>query len=52
MKRPLVYTTATWNGDHAAEGKRAVSYYHAVYKAGFSLLCPMLYLPLFLTTPS
>lgn len=48
MKRPLAYITAAWSGDHNVDRKRAVQYCRAVYEAGFSPLCPLLYLPLFL----
>lgn len=39
MKRPLAYITAAWSGEHEKDGQRA---------AGFSPLCPVLYLPLIL----
>ncbi|CDF24632.1 putative uncharacterized protein [[Clostridium] clostridioforme CAG:511] len=45
MKRPLAYITAAWYGD--AE-EQAASYCRAVYEAGFSPICPMLFQPLFL----
>jgi len=48
MKRPLAYITATWSGNQTEDGKRAVEYCRAVYEAGFSPLCPILYLPLVL----
>ena len=48
MKRPLAYITAAWSGDQAEDSKRAVGYCRAVYEAGFSPLCPALYLPLVL----
>lgn len=48
MKRPLAYITAAWSGDHAADTKKAARYCRAVYEAGFSPVCPLLYLPLFL----
>ncbi|ADL02939.1 hypothetical protein [Lacrimispora saccharolytica] len=48
MKRPLAYITAAWSGDHAADTKQAAQYCRAVYEAGFSPICPCLYLPLFL----
>lgn len=46
MKRPLAYITAAWSGNHAEDGKQAAGYCRAVYEAGFSPLCPTLYLPL------
>lgn len=48
MKRPLAYITAVWSGNQAEDGKRAAGYCRAVYEAGFSPLCPILYLPLIL----
>lgn len=48
MKRPLAYITAVWSGDHTEDGQRAAAYCRAVYEAGFSPLCPVLYLPLIL----
>lgn len=48
MKRPLAYITAAWCGDHDTDTKQATQYCRAVYEAGFSPVCPLLYLPLFL----
>ncbi|MFM1654049.1 hypothetical protein ACI7RC_18400 [Brevibacillus sp. B_LB10_24] len=48
MKRPLAYITAAWSGDHNADTEQAAQYCRAVYEAGFSPVCPVLYLPLFL----
>jgi hypothetical protein len=48
MKRPLAYITAAWDGDAFSDGKRAARYCRAVYEAGFSPICPGLYMPLFL----
>lgn len=48
MKRPLAYITAAWSGEHEKDGQRAAGYCRAVYEAGFSPLCPALYLPLVL----
>ena len=48
MKRPLAYITAAWSGEHEKDGQRAAGYFRAVYEAGFSPLCPVLYLPLIL----
>lgn len=43
MKRPLAYITASWSGDRNKDTAQAVH-----YEAGFSPMCPLLYLPLFL----
>ena len=48
MKRPLAYITAAWNGDYDEDTEQATEYCRAVYEAGFSPICPLLYLPLFL----
>ena len=46
MKRPLAYITAAWNGDEYALIGQATNYCRAVFEAGFSPICPMLYLKL------
>lgn len=50
MKRPLAYITAAWRGEHKTDSEQAARYCRAVYEAGFSPLCPLLSLPLFLNT--
>ena len=48
MKRPLAYITAAWDGDYDSDSEQAIEYCRAIYEAGFSPICPLLYLPLFL----
>ncbi len=48
MKRPLAYITAAWLGGDSENAELAAQYCHTVYEAGFSPICPPLYLPLFL----
>ena len=48
MKRPLAYVTAAWRGDACEITEQAAKYCRIVYDAGYSPICPMLYLPLFL----
>ena len=48
MKRPLAYITAAWKGDNYEDSKKAAEYCRKVYDAGFSPVCPTLYLPMFL----
>lgn len=48
MKRPLAYITAAWLGGNSENAEQAARYCRAVYEAGFSPICPTLYLPLFL----
>ena len=47
MKRPLAYISAAWNGDENENTEQAAKYCRAVYQAGFSPICPILFLPLF-----
>ena len=47
MKRSLAYITAAWRGDPAVDMEQAAHYCRVVYDAGYSPICPMLYLPLF-----
>lgn len=48
MKRPLAYITAAWSGEDFSDMEQAVEYCRAAYEAGFSPVCPLLYLPLIL----
>ena len=48
MKRPLAYITAPWGEDEYENTENAAKYCRAVYDAGFSPVCPLLFLPLFL----
>ena len=48
MKRPRAYITAAWSGDDCENAELAAKYCRTVYKAGFSPICPTLYLPLIL----
>ncbi len=48
MKRPLAYITAAWLCGDSENAEQAARYCRAVYEAGFSPICPLLYLPLFL----
>lgn len=48
MKRPLAYITAAWSGGDCENAELAAKYCRTVYKAGFSPICPTLYLPLIL----
>ena len=45
MKRPLAYITAGWLGGDSENAEQAARYCRAVYEAGFSPICPTLYLP-------
>jgi hypothetical protein len=48
MKRPLAYISAAWSGNKYQRVKQAAEYCRLVYEAGFSPVCPELYLSLFL----
>lgn len=48
MKRPLAYITAAWSGNWATDTEQAAGYCRIAYEAGFSPVCPLLYLPLFI----
>ena len=47
MKRPLAYLTAAWSGEPDVDMELAAHYCRLAYEAGFSPICPLLYLPLF-----
>ena len=48
MKRPLAYITAHWGDNEFENTENAAKYCRLVYEAGFSPVCPLLYLHLFL----
>ena len=48
MKRPLAYITAHWGDNEFENTENAAKYCRLVYEAGFSPVCPLLFLPLFL----
>ena len=48
MKRPLAYITAAWSNCEYETKFDATDYCRAVYEAGFSPICPILFMPLFL----
>lgn len=48
MKRPLAYISAAWSRDDIENTETAAKYCRAVYEAGFSPVCPVLYLSLYL----
>jgi len=47
MKRPLAYITAAWSGNEIKDMGQASKYCRAVYEAGFSPICPLLFMPLY-----
>ena len=52
MKRPLAYITAAWCGDPDTDMELAARYCRMAYEAGFSPICPILYLHCSSTTLS
>ena len=48
MKRPLAYITAPWGENEFENTEKAARWCRQVYDAGFSPVCPLLFLPLFL----
>lgn len=48
VKRPIAYITAAWSGSRTADQERAAKYCRQVYEAGYSPICPNLFLPTFL----
>ena len=48
MKRPLAYITAAWGDCEFENTENAAQYCRAAYEAGFSPICPILFMPLFL----
>ena len=48
LKRPLAYITAAWCGEPGTDTEMGVRYSRMAYEAGFSPVCPVLYMPLFL----
>ena len=50
MKRPLAYITAPWSGNRYKDLDKAARFCRAVYEAGFSPVCPQLYMTMFVNT--
>lgn len=48
MKRPLAYITAPWGDNEFENTENAARWCRQIYEAGFSPICPLLFLPLFL----
>lgn len=48
MKKPFAYITAAWSGHEIEATEEAANYCRKVYEAGYTPVCPVLYLPLFL----
>ena len=48
IKKPFAYISAAWSGQEFTDTDQAVVYCRKVYQAGFTPICPILYLPHFL----
>lgn len=48
MKKPFAYISAAWSGQEFTDTDQAAVYCRKVYLAGFTPICPILYLPHFL----
>ena len=48
MKRPLAFISASWGQDELENRAIASKYCRAVYEAGYSPICPILFQPCFL----
>lgn len=48
MKRPMAYITAAWGNDEFENTETAAKYCRKIYEAGFTPMCPLLFLPLYL----
>ena len=48
MTRPLAYITAPWGEDHLENATLAANYCRQAYEAGYSPICPVLFMPTFL----
>lgn len=48
MKRPMAYITAAWSRNEFENTETAAKYCRKIYEAGFTPMCPLLFLPLYL----
>lgn len=48
MRKPMAYITAAWVGNEFEVTETAAKYCRKLYEAGYTPICPPLYLPLFL----
>jgi len=48
MTRPLAYISAPWGTDNLENANNAANYCRQVYDAGYSPICPALFMPTFL----
>lgn len=48
MRKPIAYITAAWGNNEFEVTETAAKYCRKLYEAGYTPICPPLYLPLFL----
>lgn len=48
MKKPMAYITAAWGRNEFENTEQAAKYCRKLYEAGYTPMCPLLFLPLYL----
>jgi hypothetical protein len=48
MKRPMAYISAAWGNNEFENTEIAAKYCRQLYEAGYTPMCPLLFLPLYL----
>lgn len=48
MKKPMAYITAAWGNNEFENTEQAAKYCRKLYEAGYTPMCPLLFLPLYL----
>ena len=48
MRKPMAYITAAWSNNEFEVTETAAKYCRKLYEAGYTPICPPLYIPLFL----
>ena len=48
MRKPMAYITAAWSNNEFEVTETAAKYCRKLYEAGYTPICPPLYLPMFL----
>ena len=48
MRKPMAYITAAWGNNEFEVTETAAKYCRKLYEAGYTPICPPLYIPLFL----
>ena len=48
MKRPMAYISAAWGNNEFENTETAAKYCRQLYEAGYTPMCPLLFLPIYL----